>query len=100
MFVGIAEGLGNSKHSSHGLQVTGKQLDSYGLADRKPTHMNNQELKNTAQRMVAHDKGLLAMDESNPTCDKRFAKQGIPQTWRHAAPIGSYSSPRRASVSA
>jgi fructose-bisphosphate aldolase class I len=42
--------------------------------------MNNQELKNTAQRMVAHDKGLLAMDESNPTCDKRFAKQGIPQT--------------------
>jgi fructose-bisphosphate aldolase class I len=29
---------------------------------------------------VANDKGLLAMDESNPTCDKRFAKQGIPQT--------------------
>jgi fructose-bisphosphate aldolase class I len=29
--------------------------------------------------MVADDKGLLAMDESNPTCDKRFAKWGIPQ---------------------
>ena len=26
------------------------------------------------------DKGLLAMDESNPTCNKRFAKLGIPQT--------------------
>ncbi len=30
--------------------------------------------------MVAVDKGLLAMDESNPTCNKRFAKLGIPQT--------------------
>ncbi len=30
--------------------------------------------------MVADDKGLLAMDESNPTCDRRFAKLGIPQT--------------------
>ena len=25
-------------------------------------------------------KGLLAMDESNPTCNKRFAGLGIPQT--------------------
>jgi fructose-bisphosphate aldolase class I len=30
--------------------------------------------------MVADDKGLLAMDESNSTCNKRFAKLGIPQT--------------------
>ena len=30
--------------------------------------------------LVAGDKGLLAMDESDPTCDKRFAKLGIPQT--------------------
>jgi fructose-bisphosphate aldolase class I len=30
--------------------------------------------------MVAGDKGLLAMDESTPTCDKRFAKLGIPLT--------------------
>jgi len=29
---------------------------------------------------VAGDKGLLAMDESVPTCDKRFAALGIPQT--------------------
>jgi len=42
--------------------------------------MNTQELINTAEALVAGDKGLLAMDESNPTCDKRFAKQGIPQT--------------------
>jgi fructose-bisphosphate aldolase class I len=30
--------------------------------------------------MVADDKGLLAMDESNSTCNKRFARLGIPQT--------------------
>ena len=32
------------------------------------------------EALVAGDKGLLAMDESNPTCNKRFAKLGIPQT--------------------
>jgi fructose-bisphosphate aldolase class I len=30
--------------------------------------------------MVAGDKGLLAMDESDPTCNMRFADAGIPQT--------------------
>jgi fructose-bisphosphate aldolase class I len=34
----------------------------------------------TASKLVADDKGLLAMDESNPTCNKRFAKLNIPQT--------------------
>jgi fructose-bisphosphate aldolase class I len=34
----------------------------------------------TAKALVADDKGLLAMDESNPTCHKRFAKLGIQQT--------------------
>jgi len=29
---------------------------------------------------MADHKGLLAMDESTPTCDKRFAAPGIPQT--------------------
>jgi len=38
------------------------------------------ELIETARALVADDKGLLAMDESNPTCDKRFAALGIPQT--------------------
>ena len=42
--------------------------------------MNTQELMNTARKMVADDKGLLAMDESNPTCNQRFARLGIPQT--------------------
>jgi len=42
--------------------------------------MRSQELIVTAGTMVAEDKGLLAMDESNPTCNKRFAKLGIPQT--------------------
>jgi fructose-bisphosphate aldolase class I len=42
--------------------------------------MSSQELIATAGAMVAEDKGLLAMDESNPTCNKRFAKLGIPQT--------------------
>ncbi len=39
-----------------------------------------EELKATAQGMVAPGKGILAMDESNGTCNKRFAKLGIPQT--------------------
>jgi fructose-bisphosphate aldolase class I len=42
--------------------------------------MNEQQLRDTATALVAGDKGLLAMDESNPTCNKRFAKLGIPQT--------------------
>jgi fructose-bisphosphate aldolase class 1 len=32
----------------------------------------------TAQALVAGDRGLLALDESTPTCDKRCAKLGIP----------------------
>jgi fructose-bisphosphate aldolase class I len=42
--------------------------------------MNEQALITTAQAMVAGDKGLLAMDESTGTCNKRFAALGIPQT--------------------
>jgi fructose-bisphosphate aldolase class I len=42
--------------------------------------MGLQEIIATAKVLVANDKGLLAMDESNPTCNKRFAKLGIPQT--------------------
>ncbi len=37
-------------------------------------------LIDTAQAMVANGKGLLAMDESNGTCNQRFASAGIPQT--------------------
>ena len=42
--------------------------------------MDKQDLIITVQAMVQAGKGLLAMDESNPTCNKRFAKLGIPQT--------------------
>ena len=42
--------------------------------------MNPQILIDTARALVANDKGLLAMDESTPTCNKRFAGLGIPQT--------------------
>ena len=42
--------------------------------------MNAQVLMDTAKALVAGDKGLLAMDESNPTCNRRFASAGIPQT--------------------
>ena len=42
--------------------------------------MGAQNLIDTARAMVADGKGLLAMDESNPTCNRRFAPLGIPQT--------------------
>jgi fructose-bisphosphate aldolase class 1 len=42
--------------------------------------VNTHELLDTARALVVDDKGLLAMDESNPTCNKRFAKLGIPRT--------------------
>lgn len=38
-----------------------------------------QDIIDTAEALVANNKGLLAMDESNPTCNKRFAALGIPQ---------------------
>ena len=42
--------------------------------------MSVEELKQIAQAMVAPGKGILAMDESHPTCAKRFKKLGIPET--------------------
>lgn len=42
--------------------------------------MDEQTLKAAAAALTANGKGLLAMDESNPTADKRFAALGIPQT--------------------
>lgn len=51
--------------------------------------MNKQALINTAQALVADDKGLLAMDESIPTCNKRLAKLGILKMRMHGASGGS-----------
>ena len=42
--------------------------------------MNAKDLEQIARSLVAGDKGILAMDESTPTCDKRFSALGIPQT--------------------
>ena len=42
--------------------------------------MKVQAILETVQALVAGDKGLLAMDESAPTCNRRFAALGIPQT--------------------
>src|SRR5665811_1724074 len=42
--------------------------------------VNMQTLEATAKMMVADGKGLLAIDESTGTCNKRFAKWAIPQT--------------------
>jgi len=41
--------------------------------------MNLQELIKTANMLVADNKGILAIDESSSTCNKRFAALGIPQ---------------------
>jgi len=42
--------------------------------------MNPQPLIDTARALVAGDRGLLAMDESTATCNKRFAPLGIAET--------------------
>ncbi len=42
--------------------------------------MNSQALMDTAKALAAGGKGILAMDESNPTCNSRFRKLGIPET--------------------
>ncbi|HVX56637.1 MAG TPA: class I fructose-bisphosphate aldolase, partial [Candidatus Saccharimonadales bacterium] len=40
----------------------------------------DQQLRDTAKAMVATGKGLLAADESNPTCAKRFEAVGLENT--------------------
>jgi fructose-bisphosphate aldolase class I len=47
---------------------------------QRMTEIVGQKLMDTARALVADDKGLLAMDESTPSCNKRFAALGIPQT--------------------
>jgi fructose-bisphosphate aldolase class I len=42
--------------------------------------MNEKLLMDTVSRLFSDSKGLLAMDESTPTCNMRFAKLGIRQT--------------------
>lgn len=42
--------------------------------------MNEKLLTDTVKELLTGDKGLLAIDESIKTCNKRFASLGIPQT--------------------
>jgi fructose-bisphosphate aldolase class I len=42
--------------------------------------VNVHSLRTIAATLVAGDKGLLAMDESTSTCNRRFARLDIPQT--------------------
>ena len=42
--------------------------------------MNSNKLIVIAQSLLASGKGLLAMDESNSSCNKRFEEYGVPQT--------------------
>ncbi|WP_372949686.1 class I fructose-bisphosphate aldolase [Mariniphaga sp.] len=53
-------------------------MNKFGKINIDP--MEIKELISTANSMVANHKGLLAMDESLPTANKRFAKLEIPQT--------------------
>ena len=49
------------------------------LTERPPVAMS--ALIATAHALMAKGKGLLAMDESVSTCNRRFAEYGIAQTW-------------------
>ena len=42
--------------------------------------MNKEQLRSTANAMVQKGKGILAADESNPTCGKRFEHIGVEST--------------------
>ncbi len=50
------------------------------LRDVSPQGVNLQALIETAQALLAGGKGLLAMDESDGTCNRRFASVGIAPT--------------------
>jgi len=50
------------------------------VQEAEQAQMKSQALRKTAATLFADNKGLLAMDESTPTCNKRFASLGITQT--------------------
>jgi fructose-bisphosphate aldolase class I len=71
----IRDEVADAKETFHASGPAGdRQLGSH------PTGMNLLGLGKCANALVASGKGLLAMDESNPTCNRRFAALGIPQT--------------------
>ncbi|MFA9390139.1 MAG: class I fructose-bisphosphate aldolase [Prolixibacteraceae bacterium] len=56
------------------------ETDHKQLSAQLLNKMKIHKLIKTANSLVADDKGILAMDESTPTCNKRFAALAIPQT--------------------
>src|SRR5208283_4657679 len=68
-----------ANRGSH-FQTPSRNSKALHFNKQESSQMNTQVLIDTARALVANDKGLLAMDESNPTCNKRFARLGIPQT--------------------
>jgi fructose-bisphosphate aldolase, class I len=55
---------------------------AFEVKNTEPSQMSTytQELQATATALVAKGKGILAMDESNGTCNKRFEQLGIATT--------------------
>jgi fructose-bisphosphate aldolase, class I len=53
--------------------------EAWKTAQKGNLTMDAHQLNETANAMMAGNKGLLAMDESTPTANKRFAASGIPQ---------------------
>jgi len=53
------------------------------------SQMNTQQLMDTARALVAGGKGLLAMDESKPTCNKRFPFTVFSPRGSHSADPGN-----------
>jgi fructose-bisphosphate aldolase class I len=45
--------------------------------------MSSRELLDTAMALLADDKGLLAMDESNPTSNNNLPSWGFPSRIHH-----------------
>ena len=62
------------------MPLSGENVITVAETENEQVTMNSQLLKDIVKLLFADHKGLLAMDESNGTCNKRFEKLGIPRT--------------------
>jgi fructose-bisphosphate aldolase, class I len=79
------DNLAGIESSVRGVTISTRPLIQFGPPEtiknlKEAASMDFDKLRETAQALVASEKGLLAMDESTPTANKRFAAAGIPQT--------------------
>ena len=58
----------------------GRRPGDRGAVTGEAPDMDTRTLDDTARSLLSGERGLLAMDESTPTCDRRFAALGIAQT--------------------